>query len=70
MKMFGRIAVCGAITMYNNQPGQPPLIPMDYFSLIYKNIRMEGFMVLRWSKEWFDGVNQIRDWIIDVRKDN
>jgi len=52
--------------MYNNAPGQPPLIPMDYFTLIYKNIRMEGFMVLRWSKEWFDAVNHVRDLIIEV----
>jgi hypothetical protein len=39
---------------------------MDYGALIYKNIRMEGFMVMRWKNEWFDGINQLRDWVLEV----
>ena len=39
---------------------------MDYMSLIYKNIRMEGFVVYRWLNEWMDGLHQMRDWIAEV----
>lgn len=42
------------------------VVPVDYFSLIYKNIRMEGFMVMRWNKEWFQGIEKVRDYIIQV----
>jgi len=42
-------------------------VPFDYGTFIYKQIRLEGFIVNRWSSEWFDALNQIRDWIIEVR---
>ena len=95
MNAGGRIAVCGAISQYNNDPTKPNLgesfgghynrkeisrnfykcfsafmlrktVPFDYFSLVYKNIKMEGFMVQRWEKEWLEGIYQLRDWIIEV----
>jgi hypothetical protein len=30
---------------------------------------MEGLHVLRWRNDWFDGIHQIRDWILEVRSD-
>lgn len=63
MKLFGRIALCGAITVYNNDPTKPNLVPFDYQTMIYNQVKMEGFMVLRWKNEWFEGLNQVRDWI-------
>jgi len=65
MKQFGRISLCGAVSYYNNDPTKPTLVPLDYGSLIYKQIRMEGFMVLRWQSEWFQGLEQLRDWILE-----
>lgn len=65
MNAGGRIAVCGAISQYNNDPTKPQLVPFDYASLIYKNIKMEGFMVMRWAKEWLEGIHQLRDWIVE-----
>ncbi|XP_076148126.1 prostaglandin reductase 1-like isoform X1 [Alosa pseudoharengus] len=47
MKPFGRIAVCGGISMYNDvtpQTGQYVQLPM-----IFKQLKMEGFMSVRWS---------------------
>jgi len=63
LKPYGRIAVCGAIATYNSEQRGPPVVPMDYLSLIYKNLRMEGFVVYQWLNEWMDGLHQMRDWI-------
>jgi prostaglandin reductase 1 len=55
MNPFGRISLCGAISIYNAQheAGKPgPVVPFDYVSLIYKNIKMEGFVVTRFGKDW------------------
>jgi len=65
MNPYGRIALCGAISVYNNESMELNKVPFDYFSLIYKQIKMEGFMVLRWQKEWLDGITQMRDWIVE-----
>ncbi|ODM99748.1 Prostaglandin reductase 1 [Orchesella cincta] len=65
MNPFGRIALCGAISSYNNDPRKPNLVPVDYVSMIYKNIRQEGFVVTRFAKDWFAGINQMRDWILE-----
>lgn len=64
MNQGARIALCGAISVYNKSMDQS-LVPFDYNSLIYKNIRMEGFMVGRWSAEWFKGITQLRDWVVE-----
>jgi len=63
MKQFGKIALCGAVSYYNADPTKPTLVPLSYSALIYKQIRIEGFMVLRWKDEWFQGLAQLRDWI-------
>jgi len=65
MNQGGRIALCGAISVYNNDKTKANLVPFDYWSLIYKNLKMEGFMVMRWQKEWLEGIHQLRDWIIE-----
>jgi prostaglandin reductase 1 len=65
MNNAGRIAICGAISVYNEDSSKPYLVPFDYATLIYKNIKMEGFIVYRFKDEWLDGINQLRDWIIE-----
>jgi len=65
MNPFGRIALCGAISVYNHDPRKPNLVPLDYVSIIYKNLNMEGFVVYRFQKEWFKGISQMRDWILE-----
>lgn len=41
-------------------------VPFDYTKMIYNNIKLEGLHVLRWKHRWFEGINQIRDWILEV----
>uniref|UniRef100_A0A8C9Q388 Prostaglandin reductase 1 n=1 Tax=Spermophilus dauricus TaxID=99837 RepID=A0A8C9Q388_SPEDA len=47
MKTFGRIAICGAISTYNRTGLPPPGPPPE--TVIYQQLRMEGFIVTRWQ---------------------
>uniref|UniRef100_A0A8I3W2B2 Prostaglandin reductase 1 n=1 Tax=Callithrix jacchus TaxID=9483 RepID=A0A8I3W2B2_CALJA len=47
MKKYGRIALCGAISTYNRTGPLPPGPPPEI--VIYQELRMEGFTVLRWQ---------------------
>lgn len=49
MKEFGRVAICGAISTYNRTSQLPPGPPPEV--IIYRQIRMEGFIVSRWKGE-------------------
>jgi prostaglandin reductase 1 len=66
MNEGGRIAACGSISSYNSSdPSGIPMVPFDYPSLRMRGVRLEGFHVLKWDKRWFEGLNQIRDWIVE-----
>jgi len=67
MNEFGRISQCGSISAYNNQrkPGELPLVPFDYPLFRFNQMKLEGFNVRRWANNWFDAINQIRDWILE-----
>ena len=48
MQEYGRIAVCGAISKYNAKEDSATGEPVALRALIYKSIRMEGFLCRRW----------------------
>jgi NADPH-dependent curcumin reductase CurA len=45
-----RVVVCGGISRY--ETGGMPAGPQNYFNLIFRRARMEGFIVLDWASEW------------------
>jgi len=49
MNSGGRIAVCGAIASYNAK--ETPLAPMIQGLMIYKQLKMEGFVVVRFTSQ-------------------
>ncbi|XP_073520949.1 prostaglandin reductase 1-like [Phyllobates terribilis] len=63
MKEFGRIAVCGAISMYNN--ATPPSGPYIQPTMLFKQLRMEGFIVLRWANRYQEGQKELLQWILE-----
>jgi len=72
MNPMGRVSLCGAISLYNADPSKAKdgckcgsVYPLNFPAMIYKNIKLEGFMVLRFAKDWFQGINKMRDWIIE-----
>jgi len=65
MKQSGRIAQCGSISTYNAKTGSIPMVPFDYPTFRMKRVKMEGFQVNQWHDRWFEGLNQLRDWIVN-----
>ncbi|XP_058831198.1 prostaglandin reductase 1-like isoform X2 [Topomyia yanbarensis] len=60
MKMYGRIAVCGTISMYNDKPVRVEDPQRDF---VGRQLLQEGFSVHRWTDRWFEGIEQNLKWI-------
>uniref|UniRef100_A0A5F9DSZ2 Prostaglandin reductase 1 n=1 Tax=Oryctolagus cuniculus TaxID=9986 RepID=A0A5F9DSZ2_RABIT len=64
MKKFGRVAICGAISMYNST-GQLPPGPSPE-SVLYQEIRMEGFLCTRWKGEVRQkALKELLTWVLE-----
>merc|ERR1712001_496569 len=61
MNTFGRISGCGAISGYNAT--EPLLVPSTQGAMVFKQLRHEGFIVSRWLPRWFEGIQQMAQWI-------
>uniref|UniRef100_T1GVK8 15-oxoprostaglandin 13-reductase n=1 Tax=Megaselia scalaris TaxID=36166 RepID=T1GVK8_MEGSC len=62
MNHFGRIAVGGCISLYNNC-AESAIAPITHPKLLSKELKVEGFNVHRWNKSWADGIQQNLDWL-------
>ncbi|XP_055523452.1 prostaglandin reductase 1-like [Wyeomyia smithii] len=60
MNLYGRVAVCGTISNYNSsiEKVTDPLRMM-----VFKQLKMEGFVVWRWNNRWMEGINANLQWI-------
>ena len=61
MNVFGRVSVCGQISLYNlekPEPG-PRLMPL----ILTKQLRVEGFIVTRFAKRFAEGGSQMAEWL-------
>ncbi|XP_050533613.1 prostaglandin reductase 1-like [Daktulosphaira vitifoliae] len=58
MKNRGRISVCGSISSYNSNPKELPKVPLLQPAIIFKQLKIEGFIVSRWGEKWMDGIQQ------------
>ncbi len=45
-----RVVICGGISRY--ETGKMPAGPENYFNLVFRRARMEGFIVLDWASEF------------------
>ncbi|XP_036771567.1 prostaglandin reductase 1 [Manis pentadactyla] len=64
MKKFGRIALCGAISVYNRTGPPPPGPPPEI--VIYQELRMEGFIVYRWQgEERQKALKDLMKWVLE-----
>merc|ERR550532_724298 len=62
MNTRGRVAVCGAISHYNDQGGYTKvtnILPLA----IGKEIKIEGFLVGRWKARWVEGIKAMAAWV-------
>jgi NADPH-dependent curcumin reductase CurA len=65
MNVFGRVSVCGQISLYNlDRPEQGPrLLPL----VLTKQIRVEGFIVTRFAPRFAEGHAQMAAWLREGR---
>ena len=59
--MNARIVICGGISRYNATE-QPPG-PRNYFNLVFRRARMEGFIVIDYEHRYPEAEAEMRRWI-------
>ncbi len=59
--MNARVVICGGISRYNAQGPIPG--PRNYFNLVFRRARMEGFIVLDYAKRFPEASRQMQQWI-------
>ncbi|XP_013199597.2 prostaglandin reductase 1-like [Amyelois transitella] len=63
MNLYGRVSVCGMISSYNSDSGQSPKGTLVQPSIVFNQLKIEGFVVARWVSEWPDAFNELVQWI-------
>merc|ERR1719312_186061 len=62
MNTRGRAAICGAISHYNEVGGYSKT--QDILPLcIFKELKIEGFLVGRWKDRWGEGIKALAGWV-------
>jgi NADPH-dependent curcumin reductase CurA len=61
MNHFGRVAICGQISMYNDWSEDAG--PRPFGSILMKQLRVEGFLVSRWFERWPEGIARMSEWL-------
>ncbi|XP_037971322.2 prostaglandin reductase 1 [Plutella xylostella] len=61
MNKYGRVAICGAVSSYNDAalPKATILQP----AIVQKELKVEGFKVTRWNNRWEEGVQANLQWL-------
>ncbi|KAJ2902297.1 NADP-dependent leukotriene B4 12-hydroxydehydrogenase [Zalerion maritima] len=59
-KMFARFVMCGAISQYNSTTPQGP---KNYFNIIAMRIKVQGFIVFDFRKDYGEARKQLAQWL-------
>ncbi len=59
--MNARVVLCGGISGYNTTGGFQG--PRNYFNLIFRRARMEGFIVIDYADRYDEAIAEMRGWI-------
>ncbi|XP_017888530.1 prostaglandin reductase 1-like isoform X2 [Ceratina calcarata] len=63
MKPFGRVSVCGSISSYNADASSLPKTAIIQPTMVFNQLKMEGFIVHRWMSRMSEGVEKNLQWI-------
>ncbi|CAK1551191.1 unnamed protein product [Leptosia nina] len=61
MNKYGRVAVCGSISSYNDL--KLPKVTIMQPAIVFKELKVEGFLVNRWTHRWDEGIDMNLKWI-------
>ncbi|XP_021365432.1 prostaglandin reductase 1-like isoform X2 [Mizuhopecten yessoensis] len=61
MKQFGRVSICGQMSVYNNK--ELPRAEYPFMLILGKQLKVEGFNVMRWYPRWAEGEKVMAQWI-------
>ncbi|VVC96244.1 unnamed protein product [Leptidea sinapis] len=65
MNTFGRVAVCGSISAYNDNVLELPKAPILQIHLVKSQLKIEGFLVHRWVNRWSEAFADLSRWILE-----
>ncbi|XP_027237361.2 prostaglandin reductase 1 isoform X1 [Penaeus vannamei] len=68
MAFGGRVAVCGAISGYNKQEEEEEGAMTGCFKdsdVLWNCLRIRGFMFFEFADRWMEGLEQLRDWVLE-----
>jgi NADPH-dependent curcumin reductase CurA len=66
LALKARVVCCGAISAYNDDRSEIPGLK-NYFSLITRRARMEGFLILDYVDRFGEGQADMLTWVLDGR---
>lgn len=62
MVEHGRVAVCGATSVYNLKEEDYPKVTMPEPNIVFKQLEVTGYIVTKYWLRWFEGINQLKVW--------
>ena len=65
-----RVVVCGAISQYNDMGSKAPTGPKNYFNLIMRGSRMEGFLVFHFLQRYPEAIADMFKWYAEGKLKN
>lgn len=63
MNELGRVTICGCISVYNEDLNKLPKGEMLQPMILFKELKIEGFIIWRKFQRWNEGFSQIVEWI-------
>ncbi|KAF0294875.1 Prostaglandin reductase 1 [Amphibalanus amphitrite] len=63
MNLFGRVSCCGAISSYNAKTGEGATVPVPEPAIVFKQLKIEGFIVRRWWHRKDEAISQMAAWV-------
>lgn len=63
MKLNGRVAVCGSISSYHADASSLPKATILQPTMVFNELKVEGFLATRWDNRWNEGIEKNLQWI-------
>ena len=63
--VYGRMAICGQISLYNAETQDPA--PRPYWFILRQQLKVQGFLVFQYIKRYPEGLREMAKWIGEGR---